>query len=108
MQTDDGWCGLYILHSTLHSLYTSQKHQTSSRTRGEGTGHSNIYDGELKMPDQERRVAKVNIGADFTLLRYCEYLPWLERGRVKYLPLVSELRPDRKCDPGTRGGDSLQ
>ena len=29
------------------------------------------------MPDQERRVEKVNIGADFTLLRYCEYLPWL-------------------------------
>ena len=41
------------------------------------------------MPDQERRVAKVNIGADFTLLRYCEYLPWLAgAGEGEVSPLV--------------------
>ena len=54
------------------------------------------------MPDQERRVEKVNIGADFTLLRYCEYLPWLAgAGEGEVSPLVSELWPDRSSDPGT-------
>ena len=57
------------------------------------------------MPDQERRVEKVNIGADFTLLRYCEYLPWLAgAGEGEVSPLMSELRPDRSSEPGTRGG----
>ena len=52
------------------------------------------------MPDQERRVEKVIIGADFTLLRYCEYLPWLAgAGEGEVSPLVSELWPDRSSDP---------
>ena len=57
------------------------------------------------MPDQEKRVEKVNIGADFTL-RYCEYLPWLdlERGRVRYHPLCHSCgRIAAASDPGTRG-----
>ena len=55
------------------------------------------------MPDQERRVEKVNIGADFTLLRYCEYLPWLAgAGEGEGSPLVSELRPDRRSELETK------
>ena len=93
-----------IVKLNFRALLELQRH-VRHWTRGEETGHSNIYDGELKMPDQEKRVEKVNIGADFTL-RYCEYLPWLdlERGRVRYHPLCHSCgRIAAASDPGTRG-----